>query len=206
VPLSPGYVTVAVLRMAATNPTTRNVRVSSETNVVDNAGNLWTPAAEETSLFDGAPSQHRAVWYSIVTSLLPGDRITVMMPAGLSFDRAAATASFWHINFNHPDINFHLARWTSGKMWHSGFEALLAHGIDAHAIGRRLKVRLSVDEGGVRGNATARAMVPNTAHHDDAEAILRGLLLLKNARRQLPSSNSQWQVPSRPAAEIRVVA
>jgi hypothetical protein len=94
----------------------------TETNVVDDARNLWTPAAEETRFFDGAPSQHRAVWYAIVTSLLPGDRITVTMPGGLSFDRAAATASFWHINFSHPDIDFHLSRWSAGMMWYKGLK------------------------------------------------------------------------------------
>jgi hypothetical protein len=200
-----GYVpddTVVVLRMAAVNVRSRNLPVSGETKVVDSAGNRWMRAIDEIGVFDdGAPSQRREVWYVILDSALQrGDRITVKMPSEVSFDRAAAKASSWYMkNVGRSDVHFHLSRWSSRMLWHKGLEPLLAHGIDAHATGRRVTARLSIDEGRVRGSAVARAVAPNV-RHDDVEAIIGGLLLLKNARRHPSSSNPP------PAAQIRVAA
>ena len=208
-PLPPDYAHYLIVRLAATNPV-RNLRDGPDTSVVeDDAENVWTRASAETCSFERGPTQYRETHYAIVEGALrPGDRITVKLPNGLSFDRAAAEATLYYAPFapGFAGADLYLSRQAAGTMWWAGFETLLAHGIDAAASGQQLKLKIAIAaEGEATGDALAR-MAPNAKRNDDVEAIVSGLMLLNNARRQRPSVREQRRVPlQRPAVKLTLV-
>jgi len=77
-----------------------------------------------------------------------------------------------------------------------GSETLLAHGIDAQAIGLQFIVKLSIIEGEAVGNAAARDGA-DVARHDDMETIV-SVLLLNEARQQQSGASA----PSREIARV----